>query len=108
LAVGLIGCTEDKGIKPAPSVVESKYANEYCPIMGGPIDPTLVPQTLAREYKGKMVAFCCPGCPEKWDKLTDAQKDQALAKAGENEEHAKKVHGWHWVSSSKGRMRERY
>jgi hypothetical protein len=108
LAVGLMGCAEEKGIKPAPVVVESKYVNEYCPIMGGPIDPAKVPQTLVREYKGKMVAFCCPGCPENWDKLTDAQKDQVLAKAGPDEEHARKVHGWRWVGGGKGRMRVKY
>ena len=110
LAVGIIGCTEEKvaAPAPAPAAVPSKYVNEYCPIMGGPIDPDKTPKTLERDYKGKMVAFCCPGCPEKWDALSDAQKDLALAKAGPNEEHARKVHGWHWVGEPKGRMRQAY
>lgn len=31
-------------------------------------------------WKGKKVAFCCDGCVNKWEKLTDAQRDEALVK----------------------------
>ena len=27
----------------------------------------------------KTVGFCCPGCIEKWDALTDAEKTEKLA-----------------------------
>ena len=36
-------------------------ANKKCPIMGGDVDPA----TFAI-YKGKRVAFCCPGCAGKF------------------------------------------
>ena len=55
--------------------------------MGGPADPA-----LTRVYNGKTIGFCCPGCPEAWDKLTDAQKATALANAKPNAEHVRKVH----------------
>jgi hypothetical protein len=88
LAVFASGCT-DTDKKPlntstAPSVT---MFNEYCPIMGGPGDPN-----LTRQFEGKTVAFCCPGCPEAWDKLTVVQKEQALASAKPNPEHIRLVH----------------
>ncbi len=58
-----------------------QFANGACPIMGTPIDPAKVKEDLTREYKDGNVAFCCGGCPERWDKLTDAQKSAKLAKA---------------------------
>lgn len=52
-------------------------ANAYCVIMNeDPVDPGLF-----REYKSQRVGFCCKGCLPKWEALTDAQKDAALAKA---------------------------
>ncbi len=51
--------------------------NAYCVIMNeDPVDPELV-----REYKGQRVGFCCKGCVPKWNAMTDAQKDAALATA---------------------------
>jgi len=61
--------------------VKPKFANSLCPIMGSPIDPAKVTPDLTRKYKGQTVAFCCAGCPTKWDQLTDAQKDAKLANA---------------------------
>jgi len=58
--------------------VGPRFANAKCPIMGHPIDPQRVPDHLVREYKGQKVAFCCPGCPEKWDGLSEAQKEAKL------------------------------
>jgi len=55
-------------------------ANIKCPIMGAPIDPSKVTESLTREYKGQNVAFCCGGCPSTWDKLSDEQKEAKLAK----------------------------
>ena len=57
------------------------FVNAVCPMMGSPIKPETVTASLTREYKGEQVAFCCGGCPEAWDKLTDAQKEAKLAKA---------------------------
>ena len=36
------------------------FANTKCPIMGRPIDPAKVTESLTRDYKGQKVAFCCP------------------------------------------------
>jgi hypothetical protein len=51
--------------------------NEWCPMV--PVDP--VDPTVVVEYKGQKVSFCCEGCRPKWGKLTDAERDVALAKA---------------------------
>ncbi len=61
--------------------VKPEFANSLCPILRAPIEPDKVTEDLIREYKGQKVAFCCKGCPAKWDKLTDAEKDSKLAKA---------------------------
>jgi len=52
--------------------------NDVCPIMGSPVDPADVPENLTRVYDGKKIGFCCPGCPEAWDELSDAEKDRKL------------------------------
>lgn len=61
--------------------VKPRFANVRCPIMGAPIKPDKVAKNLIREYKGQKVAFCCAGCPSKWDKFSDSDKTSKLAKA---------------------------
>lgn len=39
------------------------------------------PDVPAADFKGQKVGFCCKGCVPKWNKMTDAQKDAALAAA---------------------------
>lgn len=52
-----------------------QFANSlHCPIMGSPIDISMVDESLTRDYMGRKIAFCCAGCPSAWDKLTEAQK----------------------------------
>ena len=53
-------------------------ANVKCPIMGAPIRPDRVTPDLVRQYQGQKLAFCCAGCPEMWDKLTDTNKQAKL------------------------------
>jgi hypothetical protein len=53
--------------------------NDTCPIMQSPIDPDAVRISLTRGYEGKKVGFCCAGCPEQWDDLSEEQKAQKLA-----------------------------
>ncbi len=60
--------------------IKPVFANTACPIMGSPIDPEKVPDSLIREYNGQKIGFCCAGCPSMWDKLTDEQKQAKLAK----------------------------
>lgn len=56
-----------------------KFANNLiCPIMGSSIDMNVVEDSLTRDYKGRKVAFCCPGCPSAWDKLSDPQKQAKI------------------------------
>lgn len=62
-------------------LVKPAFANALCPIMGSPITPDKVSSDLIRDYKGQKVAFCCAGCPAKWDGLTDTQKAARLAEA---------------------------
>lgn len=74
--------------------VKPKFTNVSCPIMGSPINPDMVAETLIRDYKSQKVAFCCGGCPGQWDKLTDAEKDAKLAKVkpGPTESYSEHKH----------------
>jgi RND family efflux transporter MFP subunit len=76
--------TATPGQGTATSAAAGRFINTRCPIMGTPIDPEAVPDSLIRQYKGHNVAFCCPGCPAQWDALSDAQKDSRLTAAGVN------------------------
>jgi hypothetical protein len=54
--------------------VGPRFLNDRCPIRGARIDLDKVPAALTRVYGQGQVAFCCAGCPDQWDRLTDAQK----------------------------------
>jgi hypothetical protein len=54
--------------------------NEKCPMTGKVLDREKVPADLRREFKGKLVGFCCKNCPPAWDKLTDEEKQAKLDK----------------------------
>ncbi len=58
-----------------PGVVTS--VNAYCAVV---LDDPVNPEVFT-DYKGQRVGFCCKGCLPKWEAMTDAQKDAALAKA---------------------------
>ena len=85
-AAGLIGCNKpaDTGnggratTQPAATVAT---VNSTCPIMGEKFNSAKVAPELVREFAGQKVGFCCAGCPEKWDKLSDIEKTAKLAKA---------------------------
>jgi hypothetical protein len=69
-----------KHLQACPMVAAAKKpANSVCPIMGGKIDADKVSPELTRTFEGKTVAFCCGGCPAKWDQLSDEQKRAKLA-----------------------------
>ena len=63
---------------PGKQVTAGAAVNAACPIMGGRINPERVKPELTRQYKGQTIAFCCGGCPEQWDKLSDAEKQAKL------------------------------
>lgn len=80
-ALVLGACASEKSAeaecKPAQDgAVHAVAVNGQCPVM--PQDDASASTTLV-DYKGQKVAFCCPGCVPKWNKMTEAQKDQALA-----------------------------
>ena len=70
--IALAGCASENKTAAAGAAP----ANSKCPITGKAVDNT---KTVA--YKGKTVGFCCGGCPDKWAKLSDADKDAKLAAA---------------------------
>ena len=45
-------------------------------------DTPVLPAKITKEYKGKEVGFCCKKCAGKWDGMSDAEKDAALANKG--------------------------
>ena len=55
--------------------------NAKCPITGGALGSDGVVEKLTRDFKGRKIGFCCDGCPEEWDRLTDADKDARLVTA---------------------------
>jgi hypothetical protein len=59
---------------------QAKFVNSKCPIMGKKIHADRVKPALVRTFNGRKVAFCCGGCPGRWDKLSDEQKADKLAK----------------------------
>jgi hypothetical protein len=64
----------------AEQAAEAKFVNSKCPIMGKKIHADRVKPALVRTFNGRKVAFCCGGCPGRWDKLSDEQKADKLAK----------------------------
>ncbi|GMV25185.1 MAG: hypothetical protein AMXMBFR58_12160 [Phycisphaerae bacterium] len=73
-AVGVLagGCESEKkaDTKAAPAVM-----NANCPFSNHPVSPD-----ATATYHGKTVGFCCKDCADKWGKMTDAERDAALAK----------------------------
>jgi len=58
-----------------PGVITS--ANTLCVVVNAdPVDPAVTPA----EWKGMKIGFCCEGCRPRWEKLTEAEKDAAVAK----------------------------
>ena len=52
--------------------------NKMCAVENDdPVNPKITPVV----WKGQKVGFCCDGCKPKWAKMTEAEKDKALATA---------------------------
>lgn len=83
-----VGCgspaAEQNQSEPAPTVV---LANTVCPIMGGDVN-----EELTTNWNGKTIGFCCKECLPEWDKLSDDEKSDKLASAG-NESDGDHDHG---------------
>jgi hypothetical protein len=79
MAVVAGGCSHNKeaactDVKPGTVTT----ANKVCVMVNAdPVNPSVTPV----EWKGQKYGLCCNGCRPKWNALTDAQKDAAVAKA---------------------------
>lgn len=86
LSVGFFaGCGGEEGDSEARNngQTEVTYINERCPIMpANKIDAEQVPENLVTEFHGHKVAFCCGGCPQQWQNLTEEQKIEKLVAVG--------------------------
>jgi hypothetical protein len=74
LAAAMGGCAS--GAKHASSGVP---VNRMCPVMLEHDVPGSGAETVT--WKGKTVGFCCADCIDAWNKMSDAEKDTALAAA---------------------------
>lgn len=76
-----------------------KFVNATCPMMGSPIEADKVTDDLIRVYQGKRIAFCCDGCPQKWDDLSRVQKvaklAESMSKPAASHNHAGHDHAGH-------------
>ena len=76
-----------------------KFVNATCPMMGNLIKADEVTDDLIRVYHGKRIAFCCDGCPEKWDGLSRVQKvaklAESMSKPAASHDHAGHDHAGH-------------
>ena len=78
LAAATISLVGGCASQPQSSVAgNAGVVNSKCPIE--PEDP--INPKVTTDWKGKKVAFCCPGCIDEWDRKTDDQKAAALEAA---------------------------
>ena len=68
--------TDDTSKCRAPKEGTVTSVNTMCAV--NPNDP-VDPAVASAEWKGQKIGFCCNGCVPKWNKMTDAQKDAAVA-----------------------------
>lgn len=87
-AIVAVGCTQQASTPASPTAATStETINEHCPIMGGDVTP----EGGTADWNGETVGFCCDGCIEKWQALSEDEKKAALAKAEEG--HSSHDHG---------------
>ncbi len=78
----LSGCASNSKAAAADGPVTT--INSICPVQGDEFDHTNVDPSHMREWKGKRIGFCCSSCYKTFDKMSDAQKDEVLARAEAN------------------------
>ena len=77
----LAGCGKsDPPATPRGTAARPAVVNTTCPIMGGDVHPA-VTGNLYTIFDGQGVGFCCPGCKDKFDALSDTEKIKKLAAA---------------------------
>ena len=89
-----MGCS-DTAEPEGPGEIESLgasvslgIANTVCPLMGGDVD-----ETVTTSWDGKTIGFCCDKCIPAWDKLSDEEKTEKLAKAASGDADGGHSHG---------------
>jgi hypothetical protein len=75
LVCTLTGCAGNKQDRLA---TDAGAANSLCPMKPG---CALKAGSPTVQYKGQTVAFCCNGCVSEWAQISDAERDERLAKA---------------------------
>jgi hypothetical protein len=68
------------GCESAPKTAEANTppaVNATCPVGGHEVEAD-APRVA---YKGSTIAFCCDHCETKFNKMTEAEKDEVLNKA---------------------------
>lgn len=58
--------------------------NTMCPIGGDDFAEKTRPVSLAREWKGQEIGFCCEHCVAKFNRMTDGERDAVLQTAMAN------------------------
>ena len=77
-----VGCNQSTPTTTAenasqPASATTVAVNEYCPVMGGKVTP----EGGTVKWDGMTIGFCCDGCDEKWQALSDEEKSEKLAAA---------------------------
>lgn len=78
----VVGCSQSASTDTADDISQASTTttvvmNDYCPIMGGKVTDeggTVV-------WNGKTIGFCCDGCDEKWQALSEGDKSDKFAAA---------------------------
>ena len=90
--VSFVGCTQEQPIETVDNDTASTTvaaSNAHCPIMGGEVTD----DGGRFDWNDKTIGFCCPGCIEKFEALSDEEKAAALAKAdAEHKGHDQGAH----------------
>lgn len=88
IAAGSVtGCASKSGAdaKASPAAEATLVSiNSTCPVAGDAFDSRAVTAKQVRTRNGKTIGFCCPACAKDYDKMTEAQKDEVLARAEAN------------------------
>lgn len=72
---GLTGCNNNK-TDASGGKMEAKATNKTCPFSGRAASDKYVAQ-----HDDQAVAFCCPNCKAKFEKMDDAKQHEVMAKA---------------------------
>jgi len=89
LTIAGCGETADVSEDTASTDVDSSAVlaavNEHCPIMGSEVTD----DGGRTDWNGQTIGFCCPGCIDEWNALSDEDKTAKLAAAeeGSHDEH---------------------